>query len=227
MRDRYTIYRQRLARSRGFASVVVGLLVGLLMLTGCTAPAGPADPTNTGTGHATATESVRQLPPPTTVAPAYKPATDQGPAVNVPVPVMPDKAKEFSKEGLVAFSEYWYSTLGYVYETGDSGPMMEVSVVGCKTCAYVNEPIGQLYREGGWIVGGTMTVYESSSEFKANAQGAYQATLMIQQAKVTAFSAEKTITNDYPQRRARANIVVAAYTEGQWQALTAEPLKDN
>lgn len=226
MRDSYTKNKQRLTKSRGFVPAVA-LVVGLLTVTGCNSPGGTVDPTGTATAQATATESVTPLPPPTTMAAVYKPATDQGPAENVPVPVLPAKAQEFSKEGLVAFAEYWYSTLGYVYETGNSGPMMDVSEAGCKTCAYVNEPISELYREGGWIVGGTMTVYESSSEFKADAQGTYQATLMVQQAKVTAYTAEKKITNDYPQRRARANVVVAAYTEGKWQALTAEPLKDN
>ncbi|POH73359.1 hypothetical protein CVS27_10615 [Arthrobacter glacialis] len=158
---------------------------------------------------------------------AYQPATAEGPAQNVPVPMLPEKAKEFSKEGLIAFAEYWYETLGYVYETGDSAPMMAVTEAGCKTCAFINEPVGELYKTGGWVVGGKMTVHEATSTFQELPDGTYQAVLMIQQTKVSAYSVDKSLTTEHPQHKARANIVVARYLDDQWRAQTAEALTED
>src|SRR5690606_17372460 len=89
--------------SRQFALVL--LAAGSLVLAGCSSSS-PVDPTTPlssapttsieSSGTATPTPTV----PPTTSPAVYKPATDQGPAENVPIPALPDEAKEFSKEGL-------------------------------------------------------------------------------------------------------------------------------
>ncbi|WP_416430255.1 DUF6318 family protein [Paenarthrobacter nicotinovorans] len=57
----------------------------------------------------------------------YKPADAKGKAENVPVPVMPELAKENSKAGLEAFIGYWYATYSYATETGDLGPWVEIT----------------------------------------------------------------------------------------------------
>ncbi len=225
MRDSYTKNKQRLTKSRGFVPAVALVVVGLLTLTGCNSPGGTVDPTGTATAQATSSAAVTTSPPPTTAAPIYKPATDRGPAENVPVPVLPAKAKEFSKEGLIAFSEYWYETLGYVYETGDSNPMMAVTGAGCKTCSFINEPVSGWYTSGGWIVGGQMTVLETTSSFVETAGGAYQALLLVRQAKVTYYSADGSIAQEHQQTIAKTNLVEASYTNGAWTARTAEILK--
>src|SRR6185312_1169890 len=102
-------------------SVVVALITSVLVLVGCSAP-----PTAAPTGSAGATtmvsEETADVPPTTVAAAVYKPATADGPAENVPVPVLPGAATEFTREGLIAFTNYWYSTLGYAYETGLTAP---------------------------------------------------------------------------------------------------------
>ncbi|MEO8221378.1 MAG: DUF6318 family protein [Specibacter sp.] len=209
---------------RGLAAMAIG---GLLVLSACT----PAPP---GTGVATPPGSTSSTPgattpgtstaAPTTV-PAYKPATAKGPAQNVPVPVLPAKAKEFSKEGLIAFAEYWYSTLGYVYETGNSAPMMAVTEPDCKTCAFINEPLGAWYDEGGWIVGGLMTVYSSTSTFSESSSGSYQVNLMVQQSQVSSYASDASLNSKRDPSVAQGDIFVATYANGQWTARTAEPLE--
>ncbi|NYG17080.1 DUF6318 family protein [Arthrobacter psychrochitiniphilus] len=206
----------------GGRRAILGLsVISILILVGCSsapkemATSSPGAPTVVGSQPAITSE-----PAPTPAV--YKPATDKGPAENVPVPVLPDKATEFTKDGLIAFAEYWYSTLGYVYETGGSGPMMEITEPACKPCIFVNQPIAELYESGGWIAGGRMTVHQSTASFEQTPDGTYQVILMIQQAQVRAYDANKILRSERPQGGARANIVVARFIDNHWQAQTAE-----
>ena len=233
MKDSHTTTNQSKTRAgqQSRTKVAGGLLTAvtaaLLALTGCTpAPTGPntSGPSISSTGNPESRAPTTEAAPPTVAEAVYEPASAEGPAQNVPVPVLPEAAKEFSKEGLIAFAEYWYETLGYVYETGDSGPMMAVTEPGCKTCEFINEPIGKLYEAGGWVVGGKMTIHQSTTTFQQVPDGTYQVILMIQQEKVSAFSSDKSLSNEHPQHKARANILVAQYTDDQWRAQTAEAL---
>ena len=199
-------------------------MTAALVLTGCSSSPNTAATTSAFSAPATSEPATTTAPTPSTAA-VYKPATDKGPAENVPVPVLPEKAKEFSKEGLIAFAEYWYSTLGYVFETGDSGPMMAISVPECKTCAFINEPVGEHYDSGGWIVGGQMTILQSTSPFVETSEGAYQAMLLVRQAQVTYYKSDGTVKTELPQAIAKTNLVEAVYRSDGWVANTAEILK--
>ncbi len=196
------------------------LLAGVLVLAGCSSP--PAPPSGS-TGAATAAPAATTASSP--VVGRYRAASAVGPAENVPVPVLPEAAKEFSKEGLMAFAEYWFSTLGYVFETGDSGPMMAITEPDCKTCAYVNEPLAKTYSEGGWVVGGQMEVAQTISYFTQISEGLYQAQVEVLQIQVVYYNADRTVKKEYPQHTARTNIVNAHWVDGQWIATTSEPLK--
>ena len=90
---------------------------------------------------ATPTPTVGTAP---SVAP-YNPATAEGPAENVPLPVMPELAKQESKEGLEAFAEYWYMLANYGYETGDLGPIREISGEECLSCNSYFREIGRAH----------------------------------------------------------------------------------
>lgn len=207
-----------------FTMLGIVALLGIL-LTGCNpAPTGPSPSSSTNAPDSATTVPASPVPATTAAAAVYKPATAQGPAQNVPVPVLPDKAKEFSKEGLEEFARYWYSTLGYLFETGDTDPLLAISAVTCRTCANVSGPIGDWYLGGGWITGGQMTVHSTNSNFYETPEGTYQAILMIQQSAVSYFNKDTTLKQGYPQRIARADILVAAFADGSWTAKTAEHL---
>ena len=204
-------------------------MLGAVLLAGCSSPAPPVtgsgSPGQSAPATATAAASAAQTNPPTTVpAPAYKPATAAGPAQNVPVPVLPAKAKEFSKEGLEAFATYWYSTLGYVFETGNSKPMMAITDEKCGTCQKTNGPIAEWYKSRGWITGGKMTVHSSTSSFQMTPNGAYQAILLIEQSQVSYFNPDGSLDEALPPTAARQDILVAKYASGRWTANTAEHL---
>ncbi|NVM97233.1 DUF6318 family protein [Arthrobacter sp. SDTb3-6] len=199
-------------------------LAAVLALAGC----GTDSPPNRAPSPASA--SATGAAPPTTAAPTtppipvYKPATANGPAQNVPVPVLPAKAKEFSKAGLEAFATYWYSTLGYVYETGDSKPMMAITGNSCSTCERTNGPVGDWYRSGGWITGGRLKVHSATSSFEHAADGSYQAIVIIEQSPVSYYSADGTLDEALAPTIARPDIVVATYSNARWTAETAEHL---
>ena len=217
--------RRRRARFLPAAGFAIALAAGL-GLAGCS---GGGPPTAVGTTPTVSTAPSSAAPPtsqaPTpTPKPVYKPATANGPAQNVPVPVLPAKAKEFSKAGLEAFATYWYSTLGYVFETGDSKPMMAITVSDCSTCAKINGPVGNWYKSGGWISGGLMVVHSATSSFTKTSNGTYQAILMIQQSPVSYYKADKSLDTAYPPTDTRPDIVVASYSNGRWTAETAEHL---
>lgn len=209
--------------------VVVLLAACALVLAGCSPPS-TVDPTPLpSTAPATSIESSGTAVPPTTEPPipspaVYKPATEQGPAENVPVPVLPQKAKEFSKEGLIAFAKYWYSTLGYAYETGSMTPLQEISDPSCSSCQRVKVSVDEQYGDGGWLVGGRMVIHQSSSTFNEMADGTYQAVLTIQQNKVTAYAIDGTVDSESDQSIARPDIVIAKFSDGQWTALRIEHL---
>ncbi|WP_104110491.1 DUF6318 family protein [Arthrobacter sp. N199823] len=216
--------RHTTVEQHGKHRVILALLIaGALALAGCSSPPKTAATTPPVSAPPTSEPATTPAPTPSTAA-VYKPATDKGPAENVPVPALPEKAKEFSKEGFIAFAEYWYTTLSYVYETGDSDPMMAITDPDCKTCAFINDPIGQLYEGGGWIVGGQMTVIQSTSQFVEAIDGSFEATLMVQQAKVVAFKADGSRGSEHLQQAARANTVIASYVDEKWRARTAEPI---
>jgi hypothetical protein len=206
-------------------------LVAAVLLAGCSSTAPPAAGSRASGQPAPgpSASTTANTPPPSTAAPtpatpAYKPATAAGPAQNVPVPVLPAKAKEFSKEGLEAFATYWYSTLTYAYETGDTTPMMAVTDAGCTTCANVKETVIAWHEKGRWIVGGQMKVISAESTFVKTPEDTYQAIVIVKQLEIAFHAQAGTPHKTYPAAVARPDIVVTKYDGHKWTALTAEHL---
>lgn len=138
------------SRAVHFRAAVL-LIASALLLTGC----GGDAPGDTGTASPSAisspTASATATP---TQTPVYRPADASGPAQNVPVPVLPEVAKTETKEGLEAFARYWYSTLSYAYETGDSRNFEKLSGPNCVFCAGLRDGVIEAWNEGRWISGG-------------------------------------------------------------------------
>ncbi|MEW1807347.1 DUF6318 family protein [Pseudarthrobacter sp. NPDC080039] len=134
----------------GAGALFVAVALGL---TGCAGGA-PADPGSTSpptTDGATSTPSATPTPTPSAV---YKPADASGPAQNVPVPVLPEVAKTETKEGAEAFVRFWYETLSFGYETGDTASLEKISGPGCVFCKGLRDGIAEAWSDGRWISGG-------------------------------------------------------------------------
>jgi hypothetical protein len=217
--------RHQRRRSLGAGGLCLILAAGFA-LAGCASTDLPLDETKATQAHpslSTTTPATTHAPTPTP-KPVYKPATASGPAQNVPVPVLPAKAKEFSKAGLEEFARYWYSTLGYAYETGDMAPMMAITDPGCITCASAKKTITTWYGKRGWIVGGQMLVHSSTSTFYETPDGTYQAILLIHQKQVISYNPDKSVDVTIPATTPRADIVVASFGDGHWTVHKAEHL---
>lgn len=136
-----------------------------LLLSGCQGgnpPGSPPSESSSTTASPTsgATGSPSPVGPSATTAPSgvYKPADAKGKAQNVPVPVMPELAKENSKAGLEAFIRYWYAQLSYVDETGDMSSWLPLISRDCRLCVRLQESGEDGYSKGRWLAGGKISV---------------------------------------------------------------------
>ena len=149
---------------RRATAVFVLIAVGL---TGCSQAAG--DPGGGSPSPPSATASPSPTPPA-----KYKPASAEGPAENVPLPVMPAEAKVESKEGLEAFARYWYELVNYGFETGDAEPIRAISGPDCAVCRNFYQMLESGYSQEDWIAGGQIDVQGVHSDYVRTQEGRYQ-----------------------------------------------------
>lgn len=216
------------SRTKVAGGLLTAVTAALLALTACTpAPTGTntAGTSVTSTANEETAASTTKASPPLPVEAVYKPASADGPAQNVPVPVLPDAAKEFSKEGLIAFAEYWYETLGYAFETGDPEPMMEITATGCPTCEAMKQAVESWHEEGRWIVGGQMIVSSTDTSFDPVEDGSYQVVLLVRQENVKYFRGDKSLAEDKGIKTAVADLLVARYDSAKWTVANVSHLQ--
>jgi hypothetical protein len=83
----------------------------------------------------------------------YVPASEKGPAQNVPRPIMPAAMKENTPEGAEAAVRYWWEAVYYLQQTNDADPLDEASTNDCNLCHAYKNVIDKLYDNGGWHTG--------------------------------------------------------------------------
>lgn len=169
-------------------SAAVALAVALL-LSGCQGGTAPISTTSqTGTTTATPTSSVASphTPPETLTAdpaPAvYKPADANGKAQNVPVPVMPELAKENSKAGLEAFIGYYYAIKNFANETGDTRELSSLNSPECVACSKLLDGTADSYINGRWMAGGRIRIPTIELGWKADDPSQLATVQLIQDA---------------------------------------------
>lgn len=176
-----------------------------------------ADATASGTASASAS------PTPTQPAAAYKPASAEGPAENVPLPVMPELAKQESKEGLEAFAEYWYALINYGYETGDAKPVRDISGPECSVCDGFYKTVDSGFKGEDWMAGATVKVRDIHSDFIRTQSGQYQVLIQISQKDLEYYGPNGI--NFGPAEGIQSPIVQlieASYENGSWRAVRVE-----
>ncbi|WAP52938.1 DUF6318 family protein [Arthrobacter sp. ATA002] len=199
-------------------------LAAVLVLGGCSESGG--EPNAGAAGIASSSPSASESSGPTesaapsatpTPAAAYKPATAEGPAENVPLPVMPDIAKEESKEGLVAFGDYWFSLVNYGFETGDSDPVWEISAPDCARCEIFYTDLEEGYINDDWIHGGKININSSGTQFVKTPEGRYQLLLSIRQDAVANRGPNGKVFFEAPiDKTTTAQIMEATYVSDHW-----------
>ncbi|MFE4541417.1 DUF6318 family protein [Arthrobacter sp. NPDC056727] len=208
--------------------VFSAVAVSVLALTGCSGggdpQAGPtasavASPAQTASGSASASPSA--APTPTLV---YKPADAKGRAQNVPVPVLPNAAARETKESLIAFAKYWYTTLNFAYETGNFGPLDKITAPTCALCQKVRPGIVEWNSKGRWISGGLVKANGAFSEFVKSSSGDYQVTTQLEQSAGALHKADASIEKSVPGSQVLADIMVVRFVDGHWKAVNVDRL---
>ncbi|MGW9402626.1 DUF6318 family protein [Arthrobacter sp. NPDC055585] len=187
----------------------------LVVLTGCSGSDDPgADAAQSPS--ASVSETVAPAPTPSPSA-TYKPASAEGPAQNVPLPVMPEEARVESKEGLIAFARYWYEVANYGYETGDVEPLKSVSGPDCTACNGAYSTLETWYEGENWAAGGQIEVSSVASEYALTESGARQVLVMFKQVPIDVYE-----SNSFSRTVGEGNVYVqlmdAHFHEGSWIA---------
>ncbi|MDK1361177.1 DUF6318 family protein [Arthrobacter sp. zg-Y1219] len=223
-------------RSDDFSAARLGALglAAVLVLGGCSgsgddpgaeAAEGSNSAAPSGSAAATESPSASPTPTPTPTAAAYKPASAEGPAENVPLPVMPDLAKQESKEGLEAFAEYWYALVNYGYETGDPEPVRAVSADTCFNCLSYYRVLDSGYAESDWMMGAKLHLQDVSSNYVETDEGAFQATTLILQDDLHYYGPAGYIGTDPGNSTPAVQLMEAVFTSSGWYVVTLETLE--
>ncbi len=200
------------------AALGVGLALLLAGCQGASTPSGAPSDTGTTTASPTTSSSVpaaSATPGTPSVSAVYKPADAKGKAQNVPVPVMPELAKENSKAGLEAFIGYWFQSLSYSYETGDSRSASELASPTCALCQHLAKSVGANYTAGRWLVGGRFRtpVAEVSWETGSSSQ---QGRIQVIQDEIHYMDGNGTENRGLTAATNDAVAFFAEYRDGSW-----------
>jgi hypothetical protein len=212
--------------SRGFRAGALGLAVALsLGLAGCNSGESPGQGgTTTPASTSLATTSASPTPTPSPTA-AYKPADASGPAQNVPVPVMPEVAKTETKEGLEAFTKYWFEQLNYAYQTGDVAGVTALTSPNCEFCSNITNSLTTNYREERWLVGGKLTVPAVSTTFDKSADGNYQVVIQVLQETISYREASGAEFRAATEPSNTGNVLLVGFQDSAWRVNGLHPLR--
>ena len=195
-----------------------------LGLTGCAggAPADPGTTSPAATGGATSTPSATPTPTPSAV---YKPADASGPAQNVPVPVLPEVAKTETKEGLEAFTRYWFELLNYAYQTGDVASVQAVTSTSCEFCSNITNSLTTNYQGDRWLSGGKITIPAASTSFERGSDGNYQMILQVLQDTITYYERGGSEFRPATKPSNTGNVLLVGFEHSAWRVNGLHPLR--
>ena len=211
-------------------------LAAVLVLGGCSGSGGDSDAeaaesssssaSPSGSSSPSETATATPAPSQTPTAEAYKPASAEGPAENVPLPVMPELAKQESADGLREFAKYWYALMNYAFETGDLTPLEQVSGPECALLARANEMLSIGYENDDWVMGGAFEVFGTQSNYVMTDKKYYQVLVHVQQhafeyrgSNGVVYESNEGLDSD------SVHMLEATFTDGHWFAHDAVIIK--
>ncbi len=201
------------------AGAVVALMVVLGLLAGCSGGSEPATSPPSTPMASSASPSASAPSTTTAVAAPYKPADLNGPAQNVPKPVKPALADEFSEKGLDAFVRYWYAAYNYLQETGDVQMVQEITDYSCSRCNGSFSDLVDLYIQGNWRAGGLVVVSATKPNLVKTASGVFQALVQFDQKAGGDVRQDHSMPSPHPELVARGDVIDATFVSGQWRVV--------
>ncbi|WP_229232072.1 DUF6318 family protein [Sinomonas cyclohexanicum] len=178
--------RRRTLRS----ALSVFALASVLGLTAC--GSGSAGPDAQGAASASASGT-----PTPTVDSRPTPASSTGPARNLPKPELPAAARENTEAGFRAFTQYWFDTITYALETGDTEPLKAASKPDCKICnGYLDRAVKVSSGEG-WESGPRWRVQDFRSTLKLDPLGQAIGYFLLDESASTRFGKAGEVLKSY------------------------------
>ncbi|MFI7580867.1 DUF6318 family protein [Kocuria kalidii] len=161
-----------MVRSYPVGTAVGGVALAALLLTGCGTDDDGAAASPSAAAPTAAPASLE--PGPDATSEDYVPASLDGPAQNVPKPVMPELAKEESRDGAQAFLDYWSDAMWYAYQTGDTSYARDIISLQCEVCLDQLDLLDEIYDSNAWAIGGRESVRIQDSTIAPAADGVYK-----------------------------------------------------
>ncbi|WP_162183383.1 DUF6318 family protein [Psychromicrobium lacuslunae] len=149
----------------------------------------------------------------------YRPATVKSAAQNVPVPIKPSQADEFSEQGLKAFAVYWYNVYNYMIQTGKVGLIGASTKGDCQRCQIVFKDTEDWYRSGNWRMGGQLIITHLQPPkigFAKAANGMYQYLIQYNKLAGGYITSGHKVEKAYPAVAANGDLLNATYENGTW-----------
>ena len=202
------------------SSAILSSILAAVLLSGCQGGTPGAGPSETSPTTASPTSSVSSPAASATQSAlaVYKPADASGKAQNVPVPVMPELARENSKAGLEAFIGYWYATYSYATETGDLGPWGLATDTTTESGGAYKRAIDANYANGSWLVGGRIAIPRIEVLWQAGADSQVAKVQVIQE-EIGYLDADATVRQRASAASNTAEAVRATFRNGAWQVI--------
>ncbi|MDQ4489089.1 DUF6318 family protein [Sinomonas sp. ASV486] len=184
-------------------------LTAALGLTACggnaDAGASPSASGAAGTSSGTPTPAVDTRP---------TPASSTGPARNLPKPEMPAAARENTKAGFEAFTQYWFDTVTYALETGDAEPLRAISKPDCKICNGYLVRATNVSTGDGWESAPRWAVRDFTSTLKLDPLGQAVGYFIMDESASTRFGKTGEVLKTYEQTSGNEPRAIYAIHDG-------------
>ena len=137
---------------------ILGVLAGLLVLSGCSPAEGeetPTPPVSQGPTTEPATDSTGD----DDASGAEDPSDEPSQPPEVEAPERPAEMDEETVDGAIAAAKYFMELYPYIYATGDLTEWDALSDEGCGFCTNAGDQVVELYDSGGHAEGVDTEIY--------------------------------------------------------------------
>ena len=192
-------------------------LTCLLALSGCGGPGQPAPSLSVDPASAAAASS-----PPPTPDPRPTQASSTGPARNLPKPVLPEVAKQNTKEGFEAFTQYWFDAVSYGLEMADPEPLQAISVPSCRICNGYISRMEAAKPDSEWNAGPKWIIREFQRNVEIGPLNQAKGVFLLEESSSSRYSAGGDLLKQIDATRDESpKIVHAIFVDGQWMMAEA------
>jgi hypothetical protein len=146
------------------------------------------------------------------------------PTPTVVLPVLPEAAKKPTREGAVAFVEYFWELYNYGFATGDPAAVDSVSDPGCIFCQSTQESLESLSRRKLVNEGGAVTVVVAVAAPGKPEEGMLVNTTLDQEASHL-VSPEGAITDVSAATTNDRSDAAVIWEEGSWHVLEIDVME--